>query len=125
MLTNFETITEDLTEYEINKVMPVIAAGLSTKLGKQNAINGNAICKKVNESNCFNKYTLKPVRLRKIIGAIRLTGKLMYLCSSAKGYYLANDIQELDECIDSLEQRIAQQQRVVDALIWQKNQVNG
>jgi len=122
MLINFEEITEDLNDYEIKKILPLIANGLLNYKGKQNAISGSLICKRFNERNSNIKYKLNPVKLRKIISCIRLRGDVMHLCSNSKGYYIAKDINELDDCIESLEQRISQQMRVVKSLVWQRNQ---
>ena len=71
MLKDFETITEDANDFEINKVIPILVKGLSRYKGKDNAISGSTIIKRLNES---------------------------------------------------LEQRISQQEKVVKALIWQRNQ---
>ena len=123
MLKNFEEITKDLQAYETKVVMPLIAKGMNQKIGKENAISGNKICDSMNKSGLLHNYKLNPVRLRKIMGALRLTGKVMYLCSGKNGYYIAGTTLELDDCIESLEQRVAQQQRVIDAMIWQRKQL--
>ena len=107
MLVNFEDITEDLTEYELTKILPLIANGLLNYKGKENAISGSLICKRFNERNSNIKYKLNPVKLRKIISCIRLRGDAMYLCSNSRGYYIAKNLEELDDCIESLEQRIS------------------
>jgi hypothetical protein len=99
----------------------LIIKGLRNYKGKDNAISGTLICNTINEKELLKSYKLTTVRLRKIVGHIRVTGKLMYLCSSSKGYYVAKDTQEFDDCIESLEQRVAQQQLVIKSLTWQRN----
>lgn len=121
MLKDFETITYELTDYEKNFVVPLIIKGLKNYIGKQNAISGTTICRTVNNKKLLTSYNLTTVRLRKIVGHIRVTGKLMHLCSSSKGYYIAKNTKEFDDCIESLEQRVAQQQLVIKSLNWQRN----
>tara|TARA_R100000654_G_scaffold75110_1_gene111282 strand:+ start:2245 stop:2625 length:381 start_codon:yes stop_codon:yes gene_type:complete len=120
MLKSFEELTYELTDYEKETVLPTLVKGLMRYIGKENAISGTEICKRLNAEQYFGKYKLQPTRLRKIIGAIRLSGKIMFLCSSSKGYYVAATNVELDDCIESLEQRVAQQIKVIDALLWQR-----
>lgn len=122
MLLNFEEITEDLNDFEVTAVIPLICSGLKNYIGKENAISGSTIIKRINDKYLLGKYKLNSVKLRKIISAIRLRGDLLYICSSSKGYYIAKNNEELDNCIESLEQRISQQQKVVNALIWQRSQ---
>ena len=114
MLTGFEIITEDLNPFEEKEVLPLIVAGLRSKIGKDKAVTSSHICKAL--EGRFGKYELNPVKLRKIISTIRINGILQGLCSNSKGYYLAETEQELQECIDSLSERLRQQQMVVDAL---------
>ena len=122
MLKDFEVITTDLNNFEMNKVIPLVVRGIRNYVGKDNAITGAKIIQRMNESNLLGSYNLNPVKLRKIIQVIRLRGDIGYLCSSNKGYYLASNIQELDDCIESLEQRISQQELVVKSLVWQRRQ---
>ena len=114
MLTGFEIITEDLNPFEEQEVLPLIVAGLRSKKGKAQAVTSSHICKAL--EGRFGKYKLNPVKLRKIISTIRINGILQGLCSNSKGYYLASTDDELQECIDSLSERLRQQHMVVDAL---------
>ncbi len=121
MLVGFEKITEDLTPFEEREALPIILAGLRTKLGKEKAISGTEICSKVNATGRLGKYKLNPVKLRKMISHIRLYDLISGVLSSSKGYYLALTLSEYDDCLESLKQRIRQQQRVVDALQSQRD----
>ena len=56
------------------------------------------------------------VRLRKIIHFIRVNNLLYGLCSNSKGYYVAKNIQELEDNNKSLQQRIASQIEILNAL---------
>lgn len=121
MLVGFEKITEDLTPFEEREALPIILAGLRTKLGKEEAISGTEICSKVNATGRLGKYKLTPVKLRKMISHIRLYDLISGVLSSSKGYYLALTLSEYDNCIESLKQRIRQQQLVVDSLQAQRD----
>ncbi|MAJ72450.1 hypothetical protein CMK13_05545 [Candidatus Poribacteria bacterium] len=120
MLKNFEEITKELTDNERDVLYPLIVSGLSRRKGKQNSISGSEICEALNKR--LNAKKITPPRLRKIIQAIRINGDLYNICSNSKGYYLACSKQEIDDNILSLQQRIDQQQKIVDALRWQSNQ---
>ena len=124
MLKGYE-ITEDLTTHERAEVLPLIVAGLRSKVGASKAVAGSYICDTLNGSGRLKDYKLNPVKLRKLIQTIRLESILFGVCSSSKGYYLAEGVQELSECIESLKQRIRQQQRVVDALDFQREKLKG
>jgi len=106
MLTGFEKLTKELNDDELNKV-DTIVKGLGARIGKNNAITSSRICDKMN---------LTAVRLRKIIHFIRINGLLFGLCSNSKGYYMASNLDELDECIISLKQRIRSQVDVLNEL---------
>ncbi len=123
MLTNFETITEDLTELETKVVLPAIAKRLFLRQGSEQAITGREICEKMNEKNIFihHKYKLTAVKLRKVISAMRLLSSPPLICSTSNGYFVAKTEEEIDSCIESLEQRIRHQQRTLDALKLQKD----
>ena len=47
MINEFENITYELTEDELNKV-PLIIKGISLRKGKDMAVSGTLICKKMN-----------------------------------------------------------------------------
>jgi len=121
MLVGFEKITEDLTPFEESEALPIILAGLRSKLGKEKAISGTEICSKVNATGRLGKYKLTPVKLRKMISHIRLYNLISGVLSSSKGYYLALTLSEYDECLESLRQRLRQQQLVVDSLQSQRD----
>ena len=106
MLRGFEKLTDELTDDELKKV-PRIVSGLSKRIGKENAVTSNFIC---------NKMDLIGVRLRKIIHFIRINNLVGGLCSNSKGYYVAKNIQELEDNNKSLQQRITSQIEILNAL---------
>ena len=106
MITGFEKLTEELSNEELNKV-GLIIKGIGARTGKENAIAGRVICEKMN---------LSPVRLRKIIHFIRVNNLLYGVSSNSRGYYIAKNLKEFEECIISLKQRIRSQVDVLNAL---------
>ena len=115
MINDFENITYELTEDELNKV-PLIIKGISMRKGKAMAVSGSLICEKMN---------LKGPRLRKIINYIRVKNLHYGLCSCGKVYYTANTLKELEDCVISLKQRIASQVKVLNALEGQTMMFGG
>ena len=118
-LKGYELITQDLTEFEKNTIVPLLVRGLSRPeyLGKSNAIKNKSICAKVNSNiNIKFKYKLTDVKCRKIIQYIRLHNLIIGLCSCQQGYYVASNRIELEECVKSLTQRLNIQKKVRDGL---------
>ena len=116
MLTLYEEITEDLTPYEIETVLPLVSEAIKKYKGKEAAITATTICKRMNRSGLIEGYIMNTVKVRKIMGAIRLLGLVHNICSGARGYYVGTNAEEIAECIESLEQRVRQQTRVIEAL---------
>tara|TARA_R110000751_G_scaffold167191_3_gene273083 strand:+ start:396 stop:767 length:372 start_codon:yes stop_codon:yes gene_type:complete len=106
MIKGFETITADLSQDELDMIQPIIK-GLNNKQGKDMAITGTKICKAIN--------TTGP-RLRKMINYIRTNNLLPGLCSTSNGYFVAQNIYEMQDYIISLKQRIKAQVEVLNAL---------
>ena len=115
MINDFEDITYELTEDELNKV-PLIIKGIALRRGKDMAVSGTLIC---------TKMKLKGPRLRKIVNYIRVHNLHYGLCSCGKGYYTANTLKELEDCVISLKQRIASQVKVLNALEGQTMMFGG
>lgn len=106
MLKGFEKLTEELSDYEL-QIVPSIIKGIQARIGKENAVKSSIICDKMN---------IIGVRLRKIIHFIRVNNLLYGLCSNSKGYYVAKNIQELEDNNKSLQQRITSQIEILNAL---------
>jgi len=102
MITNFEDQTHELTPYEREELLPVIAKALSTKIGKAKAVTN-----KVMVDGLYTNRGLKTTgpRMRKIIHEIRITGAVPRLMATSKGYYVSNDKNELLTYANSLHQR--------------------
>lgn len=116
MIQGFEEQTQPLNDYEREKLLPLIVAGLRNKLGAKLAITGSKICKAMRDAG----YVLDAPRLRKIVNHIRTYDLIPGLVSTSKGYFVASTAQELDECINSLQGRVDAIQEVINALNRQR-----
>ena len=106
MLKGYENITYELTDEELKLVEPIIK-GLEVRIGKETAVTNKEIQKAMN---------LSSARVHKIIQYIRINNLLNGICSSGNGYFIAKDIEELDECLISLRQRIYTQMKTLHCL---------
>ena len=112
MITNFERETHELNGYELNKLLPIIVQGLSTKIGKEKAITNKSICKAMQSQG----YKVHDARLRKVIHHIRAHDLIPYLIATSKGYYIATNGQEVEDYIKSLSERISSIQFVKQSM---------
>ena len=115
MINDFEYITYELTESEL-ELVPIIIKGINLRVVKELAVSGTLICEKMK---------IKGARLRKIINYIRVNNLIYGLCSCGKGYYIARTLEELEGCIISLRQRVASQVKVLNALEGQTMMFGG
>ena len=103
MITNFEQITMELSEAEIETLKGLIA-GFS-KRTKDNPIKAPEIVKSMKvycQKNNLPKFT--DVRLRKMVNYIR-SNSLLPVIATSKGYYVSYDEKEISEQIKSLQER--------------------
>ncbi len=98
MIQGFEQQTEPLNEYERVVLLPVIAQGLRTKIGKAKAISNKKICAAMVAAG----YQLNDSRLRKVINHIRCNGVVECLIAASNGYYVAETNAELRDYEQSL-----------------------
>lgn len=101
MLTNFETITEPLNEYEQKELLPKVVLGLSLRIGKESAISSAQIVKALTSKG----YKISGPRLRKIINHIRMNGLIPCLMANSDGYYISYNHAEIVRHRESLKQR--------------------
>lgn len=111
MIKNFEQYTCALNEFEMSLV-DGFCAGLRTKVGKRNAITNGAIIKSYEKMN----IKVSSARVRKIINYIRINNLVSRVCATSDGYYVAANDDELNEYLQSLQERIQAQQFVYDSL---------
>jgi hypothetical protein len=104
MITNFESITEELNEEEL-KLIPILVKGFKSH-GKNDPIKAPEIIKAINEKRqslgLKNKFS-EP-RLRKCSNYIRSNG-ILPLIATSNGYYTSYDRDEIMAQIQSLNER--------------------
>lgn len=101
MLNGFEKQTEPLTDYESNVLLPLVIRGLKIRFGEKNAITNRKMTVVLRNQG----YEISEARVRKIINHIRNNALVKRLIATSKGYYIATDINELGDYIDSLRGR--------------------
>tara|TARA_R110001606_G_scaffold190127_2_gene338140 strand:+ start:1327 stop:1698 length:372 start_codon:yes stop_codon:yes gene_type:complete len=106
MIKGFEDFTYELTPKEF-LILDDLIKGLSNKIGKNKAVTSTVICKSLN---------ITAPRLRKLINYTRISNQLPGLCSSKNGYYVAKTLEEIEDYIISLKQRIKSQVDVLNSI---------
>lgn len=102
MIKGFEKYTHELTASELQTVS-FIADILRQHTGKDAAIKGAVICAAV--SQAFEMKFGEP-RLRKVIHHITVKGIVPLLCATSQGYFVAADMQEAQDYLESLSGRV-------------------
>lgn len=101
-IKDFEDITHELTEYELKTILPIVVAKLSAHKGKGNSISNSELRTHIADRGF--KY-LSPGRVRKIIEHIRQTYLVQYVVAGGRGYFIAENAQELNDWLTSMKQR--------------------
>ena len=115
MITNFEEFTYELTEYEIENIIPWVETEISFAVDKEQVVSNWKLVK-----DC--PFKINQPRIRKIIHALRVSGKITFLLASSKGYYRSNKRNEITDYIASLRERAKSINQVADALVKQLRQ---
>lgn len=119
MIDNFEEITHELTDEE-KVLLPIITKALKKKIGKEMAVTNSQMIKGLKTIG----HTVRPARIRKLIHHIRITGEIDCLVATSKGYYVSNDIQEMDTYIESLLQRAKSIEEIANQMQFQRNKMS-
>jgi hypothetical protein len=88
----------ELTQQEINTIVPIIIKGLSNKIGSENAVNKTRIKNRLNSLN----IQISETKIKSIINYIRVNKLIVNLIADNKGYYVSNDQQEINKFRQSL-----------------------
>lgn len=102
-ITLFENITEELTDYEKDTLVPMLVDTLRFKTSK-NRVKTKTI---VDWFKASGVKSMTPVRVRKMIAYIRhlhLTAPCSVI-GAGDGYYLSSDPTEILKQVESLRQR--------------------
>lgn len=102
MITNFEEITQPLTDQE-RQLVKILVQGFS-KISKDKPMKAPEVIKQVNAKYGATICKLSGPRLRKLVNYIRGNG-IIPLIATSSGYYCSTDPKEIDAQIKSLRQR--------------------
>ena len=100
MLKNFESVTHELNQFELECV-EFLGQWFMANTGKKNAIKNADIAKMIEKK--FDKK-IHDSRVRKVVQALRTNG-LPNLIASGKGYFYTEDTKEIEDWVISLKQR--------------------
>jgi hypothetical protein len=101
MITGFETITQELTDYEKDTLVPILVRGFHQMVGKKNAYTNIQCTKKLISMG----HECNDARFRKLVHYIRQNHLVPGLIGTKCGYYKAANKEELSEYLDSLKER--------------------
>lgn len=101
MIQNFIKETSELTKYEAEVLLPIIAMCLQHHIGKDKAVTNRQICERMKKKG----YELTETRVRKIVNRIRTNNLVECLIATSKGYYVTHNKKELENYIKSLKGR--------------------
>ncbi len=100
MITNFEDITQELSEKE-QQLIPILMSGFKF-ITKDKPLKAHEIVEKINRH--YPEMKFSQVKLRKCVNHIRTNG-LQALIATSDGYYVSSDPIIIKSQIESLLQR--------------------
>lgn len=112
-LTLFENITQELTGFEKDTLVPMLISTLQFT-HDSNRHTGKHICGWFKASG----RAVSEPRLRKMINYIRVTNlmKPYVVIGASNGYYITNNIEVVKDQIESIQGRIDSQAAVIDSM---------
>jgi hypothetical protein len=102
MINGFKIETKELTEKEFS-IVPDMIELLINRIGKEKAIKNKDI---IFQMQLRGFRSITPVRVRKLIHYIRVNKLVENLVATSSGYHIAQDREELESFVKSLQQRI-------------------
>lgn len=114
-IENFEAETHELTDYELNTLLPLVKSGLLKRTGEENSVTSTHIVNELVKKG----YSINGPRLRKIINYIRVNNIIYNLIATNNGYFIASSESECRSFIRSLDQRINSIITMRDAMAYQ------
>jgi len=117
MITNFEDITAELNELEL-ELIPILVEGFKTHT-EANPIKAPQI---VSNMNLYlvkkgKKIKMTEPRLRKCVNHIR-SNSLLPLIATSKGYYVSNSRDVIEAQIKSLNERASSIKKCAEGLAF-------
>lgn len=124
MIKSFEAYTYKITYEEKWYILPRLIKILSLAIGNEKAITNNQILRDINitnpiytdSSDVISQIKSNGPRIRHLIHVIRVNDIIPYLIATSKGYYISNDMDEVNDYIESLEDRVKSIANVLRAL---------
>ena len=113
MITLFENITEDLTDYERETLVPMLIDTLRFKTAS-NKVSTKTLCDWFRASG----VKMHPTRIRKMVAYIRQTNAVRpsVLIGTSDGYYLSGEVGEIELQVESLRQRARKINQAADSI---------
>ncbi len=115
MIPGHEQQTHELTQYEMNVILPKVVKRMKTKIGKENAVTNSSIVKVFKDFG----YKINEPRMRKIIQHIRVNGLINGLVSHGRGYFIASTKEEILISIERIDKKINAELITRDSLFYQ------
>lgn len=110
MINGFEEQTHELTQYEL-QLVPLFVQSFKTKIGSENAVTSREIVERMKP-----RFKMSDARVRKIVNHIRTSGLLPNLIATSKGYFITENLEELEQYEMSLAQRAMEILRVKESI---------
>ena len=117
MITLFENITEQLTDLEKEKLVPLMKS-LLLNTDEETRLTAASLCGFLK----YSGYQVTPPRIRKMVNYLRVTNKLkpFVLIGASNGYFITGDLKIIDAQIESLTGRAESMLAAVDGIKAQK-----
>ena len=112
MLKGFENITQPISDYEKDILLPVVLRGLKNKVGKEKAVTNKEIVSGMTKAG----FKISDTTVRKLVNHIRTNSLINGLIATSKGYHISTDITEVSNYIDSLDGRINEILRIRESM---------
>lgn len=115
MLTNFEEITHELSNEEL-EIIPIVVHGFK-KYTKENPIKAPTIVTGLNEYLKKNNFKIRMTqpRLRKMVNYIR-SNSIIPLIATSNGYFTSDCKETIRDQVQSLQQRANSILRCADGM---------
>lgn len=113
MITNFEDYTFELTDSEKKALSFIVGYFKFASITKNFPRKNKDVCRFLEN---HHKIKCTTPRMRKIIHEIRAKGIIPNLLASSKGYYISEDLNELEAYFESLDQRINSIKEIQDQI---------
>lgn len=116
-IEGFDDFTYEMSEYEKEEVKPYLLMALKYAIGKERALTNKRL---VNDMYALGIKSSGP-RVRHIIHCIRMSNEMPCLVATSKGYYITDDVAEMESYLKSLDDRIKHICNIRHSIIKQMN----